>query len=71
MHSIRTVKYSLLDYKGIEEIMRELQIPQVRNLRAYGRNWTEHVGKMCYKMIPEKILKPHPKGKRSLIRPLE
>jgi hypothetical protein len=36
MYSIgRTAKYSLLDYKGNEKIIRELQIPEVRNFKEH------------------------------------
>jgi hypothetical protein len=40
--------YSLSDHKGNEEIMRELQIPQITEfIEQYRRNWNEHVHRMC------------------------
>jgi hypothetical protein len=57
----KTDGYTLSECKRNEEIVRELQIPQITEfLKEYVRNWKESIDR-----IPKEILKYQPKRKRS------
>jgi hypothetical protein len=56
--------YTLSDSKRNEEVMRELQIPQITEcIEQYRRNRKEHVERMSSDRIPNRILKYQLKGK--------
>jgi hypothetical protein len=68
----RTAGYTRWDHKRNEDILTELQMPQITEfICQYRKNWKEHVDRMISDMIPKMILKYQPKGKRNLGRPLK
>jgi hypothetical protein len=63
--------HTLSDSKR-NEVMRELQIPQITEFtEQYRRNWKEHVERMSSDGILKRILKYQLKGKEKLGRLLK
>jgi hypothetical protein len=64
--------YTLLGNKRNEEIVSELQIPQMTEyVEQYRRNWKEDVDRKSSGMISKMIFKYQPNRKRNLGRSLK
>jgi hypothetical protein len=60
-----TKAYTLSDCKINQEIMRQLQIPQIPEFVEYRRNWKQPADRMSSERILKKILIYQPKGKKN------